>query len=215
MKNIIYTYTAIILFFIGCSDYQNINSPEFSEASVKVNADPVNNLIEEEAEILWDMEPQWLHYPAPEFGTVLSPFYTTSSWIYSDAPGFLHIVQTYADTLYNEVKIIAHMKFDSSAIQTDSLHVSMSICTQTATLEFAPHTEFNIPAKLNMRIEGFDFSCVDSSDIDFVYANDNGTIEPIEYKDLIIKVDAGTIQLKDAKIPHFSRFGFIKRTADF
>lgn len=75
-------------------------------------------------------------------------------------------------------------------------------------LTFSPHgTVFNTPAILNITAHGVDFTGVDPNTIDIYYDNqETGVLEPMQKDQLIVDVNAGTMQVINVQLPHFSRY---------
>jgi hypothetical protein len=68
--------------------------------------------------------------------------------------------------------------------------------------------EFNQDVIYNAKFTGLNLTGIDPSSIDFVYQDESGAIEKIEYDALNIDVENGVLEIVNARIPHFSRYGF-------
>lgn len=86
------------------------------------------------------------------------------------------------------------------------------------TVELTPHGEFVIPAHLDLRFMGYDLKTYfpslansPSKDPVFYYLPDSGSPEvmPYEYVNYNL-LGTNVIFFKDIRLPHFSRFGFIR-----
>jgi len=74
---------------------------------------------------------------------------------------------------------------------------------------------FDQPITANISYTGLDLSNVDVSAISFVYLPPNAAaVVPVEYDQLIIDKAAGLIQVVNAKIHHFSKYGFVDDPQD-
>ncbi len=73
---------------------------------------------------------------------------------------------------------------------------------------FQPHgTIFTTPAILNVEARGVDFSGIDPGAINIYYDNqETGQWEAMLRDDIIVDVNAGTIKVINALLPHFSRY---------
>ena len=58
---------------------------------------------------------------------------------------------------------------------------------------------------------GLDLSGVNPANVDFVYLNNDGTIEQIIYENLEVIVSQGCLRVSNAYLPHFSRYGFVNK----
>lgn len=75
----------------------------------------------------------------------------------------------------------------------------------------SPYT-FRIPLLLNLTYTNADFSTADSRTINFYYMDDNGSIYKAEYDSLIVDPINKILGVVNARIPHFSRWGWAKST---
>jgi len=73
---------------------------------------------------------------------------------------------------------------------------------------FEPHgVVFNQPAILNIEAHGVDFSGINPNNVDVYYDNQQtGQWELMQRDDIIIDANAGTVQVVNARLPHFSRY---------
>ena len=92
------------------------------------------------------------------------------------------------------------------------VEISLSLDTNEiiggCAVTFEPHgTTFSQPAILNIEAHGVDFTGVDPNSVDIYYDNqETGQWELMQRDDVIIDVNAGTIQVINALLPHFSRY---------
>ncbi|HVO75188.1 MAG TPA: hypothetical protein VMT35_14255 [Ignavibacteriaceae bacterium] len=107
------------------------------------------------------------------------------------------------------VKIFSKIKFKPASF-TGSKLIKMTIDDVNGTISFDPPSVFNRPAYLDMKFEGIDLSRIDWKTADFVYVNPNGAFEPVKYKSMTIDALRGLLEVKDAEINHFSRYGFCR-----
>ncbi len=82
-----------------------------------------------------------------------------------------------------------------------------------ASFSFYPHMVFDNNSKvtLNANYTGVDLTNLDLSDlpkIDFYYIGDDGSKELIKNNGTKIDLSSGSIGVKNAKLPHFSRYGW-------
>jgi len=93
------------------------------------------------------------------------------------------------------------------AIDEDRM-LSMSIDDSIFAITFGPHgIIFSEPALLDIHATGLDLSNVDPNTIDIYYDNtDTGTWERMERDTVIVNVMEGDVIVKNARIPHFSRY---------
>jgi hypothetical protein len=83
---------------------------------------------------------------------------------------------------------------------------------ETATITFSPSPyQFLIPLKLKLEYKNLDLSGCSPEDLDYYYLSPSGELVPVNYDKIDVKIDNGELKLSNAKIPHFSRYGWIKR----
>lgn len=56
-----------------------------------------------------------------------------------------------------------------------------------------------------------DLSEIQREEIDFVFLGKDGSIEQIDFKEIQFDNSSGTLELKEGKVPHFSRSGWTRR----
>lgn len=82
---------------------------------------------------------------------------------------------------------------------------------KSASVTFGPHMAFSQDLTFDMRIEGIDLSQInDPSEIVFAYLDGGNNIVPCQYESITVDVVSGVVEVNDAKIDHFSRYGFAK-----
>ena len=150
----------------------------------------------------------WISLPSNGDKSVETEF-STSMWVKPSSDYELIIDRNYSGGVHGEVKVIAKLKFYAGSVSQNTL-ISMSIDDETACITFSPAMVFNKVAELYVKFEGLNLSDVDPGNLDFLYLKDDGTVGQIEYKEIIFDQSSGILELKEGKIPHFSRFGFVK-----
>ena len=79
------------------------------------------------------------------------------------------------------------------------------------TAHFYPSpTTFKKPLKLNMKFSGLDLSKINENEVGFYYMGENGKMEKVECKKIIVKKDRGILKVVGAKLHHFSRYGWAR-----
>ena len=88
-------------------------------------------------------------------------------------------------------------------------NISMTFNTGGAAMEFGPSMQFNVPVEYTYKITGVDLSGVDPTTLTFVYIDSNGNMSPVEYDYVYMDASIGLLKVKNAKLNHFSRYGFV------
>ena len=135
-------------------------------------------------------EPNWIGLPENAQKS-LAKVFATSEYI----------------TTGTEVHTYSSISFAPGCVPED-VTISMEIDDETGVSTFQPHLVFNTPAILNQTFTGLDLTGLDPNNIQLSYLALDGTYEVMEYDQLIVDVETGTITVVNGKIPHFSRYGY-------
>ena len=63
----------------------------------------------------------------------------------------------------------------------------------------------------NAEFLGLDLTGVDSKNVGFVYQAEDGSYEYIDYSKIEVDIKSGKLKVRDARLPHFSRYGFVSK----
>ena len=198
MKKVVLFLALISLLVIGCQDNNPVQLEDTSNSLSKA-------------------EPNWISLPAP-IEKSLKKTFSDAEWIDVDRGGTVEVKAVYYTFSWwwwskkTEVKAEASLYFAphtwEKKVYGDDVKITLSIDDETATSSFDPHMEFEKEVIYNAKFTGLNLTGVDVSTIDFVYQDPNGTIEQIPYDALNIDVKNGVLEIVNARIPHFSRYGF-------
>ncbi|MBT8386060.1 MAG: hypothetical protein KJO12_01495, partial [Ignavibacteria bacterium] len=90
------------------------------------------------------------------------------------------------------------------------LTFSFTLSDNEAVIDFNPSPfTFEIPVEYTIIYEGLDLTGVNPEDVDFYYVAPGGGLVKAEYTRLEVDIAAGRLFVLDAKLPHFSRYGFV------
>ena len=88
--------------------------------------------------------------------------------------------------------------------------ISFTLNGDLTTTDFNPSPfTFNIPVEYTITYEGLDLTGVNPADVDFYYVDPSGALVKAEYTSLEVNIGLGRLVILDAKLPHFSRYGFV------
>ena len=202
MKKYISLIALLSLFVIGCQE-NNITQP-YSENSNNSNVT-----------LLKSGEPNWIglpdRLPAANYNALSKKvLYSISKDINGNNGGELRLQSEYAAGPFGKIKVDAKIKFPKGAYEGEKF-VTMSIEQNFGSTTFSPHSNFNFPADYDLKYEGLDLTGLTPSKLDFVYMNEDGTYEQVVYDEISMDVSKGKIEIKNAKLPHFSRYGFVRK----
>jgi hypothetical protein len=152
-------------------------------------------------------EPNWIAIPSAE-DQILQKNIFTGKWICGDTGSTLKI-----NTLYRSFTPFRFTKINAVAeIQKNSFEgwtfITMSVSDRYGVTTFLPDINFSKPVIYNLTITGIDLSGIDPETVKFVYMSPNGEYHQAEYDQLNVDPSIGMLQVINAKLPHFSRYGF-------
>lgn len=192
MKKLFSILLLTIFILAGCSDLSVENNP-IDESTSK-------NLT-------------WLELPKSlekEKSTELQAWHLNGRFINGNEGGVVAMNRSYY-TVNGIVTVTASLEVSNDAFSGWKL-IWYIIDDVYATTDFFPEMTFDIPCTYNLKIENADLSQFTSPDeIDFAYL-DGERIELAEYGELIVDFDNNILEVKDALLPHFSRYGFVRKT---
>ena len=90
--------------------------------------------------------------------------------------------------------------------------IRMTIDDNYAAVHFYPEMVFADTLRLFQSFEGLHLENYDTRTIDFVFVRDNGSIELIKKNGVQIVVPQGIVRVQNAKLLHFSRYGWIRKS---
>ncbi|HVO73189.1 MAG TPA: hypothetical protein VMT35_04140 [Ignavibacteriaceae bacterium] len=186
MSKYIYLLIFFLGFIVGCGK----------------NSDPVGPVDTTAAD-----EPNWIALPSGE-NSSLEKSVITGEFIWGYQGAVLNINAHYAAyTPFHFISIKAKAEIQKNSFEGWTF-VTMSINDKYGVTTFSPEQTFSKPVIYNLTIKGLDLSAIDPPTVQFVYMAPDGQYQKAEYDRLIVDKGTGTLQVVNAKIPHFSRYGF-------
>lgn len=183
MRRYIFLFTTLSLFVIGCSNETLVNS-----------------------------DPQQVNYsliklPQQE-GMQINNIYSDSKSISGAQGGSLSIQGTYSGGPFGTVTVNASLVFPSNSF-SGTKTISMTADDAYCASSFLPGMSFLKSAIYNITYTGVDLTGVNPSTVKFVYLKADGTLEYPVHEGITVDFATGKISVKNAKLNHFSRYGFI------
>ncbi len=182
------TIMLLSLLAIGCNQESNLVSPQ----------DTVNN-----SQVV--SEPNWITLPVSQS---LKKDVSVSRMLYGDQESLLEINTGYAGGPMGWISITANARFQRYSF-TGQRYTTMSISDQFGTATFSPSGSFTKPVIYNLTIMGVDLSNVDPKTVTFVYMAEDGKYYKAAYDYIYVEKQSGKLQIVNAHLPHFSRYGFV------
>lgn len=185
MKKLISACIISLLFAFGCTDQTNINSPADSQLNT---------------------QGQLIKLPAPQ-GLSVETIHTESKSINGNNGGYFTEQFSYQSTS-GIVTITSKLVFPANSF-AGTKTITQSFNTETASLEFGPSMNFSRPVKYTLTISGVDLSNINSSALDFAYIAPDGSLTRVIYDSISLDTATNSIIVTNARLNHFSRYGFI------
>jgi len=175
-----------LLFFLGCDLVTDINTP------------PENIL-----------NKQMIKLP-PRSGLSVENTFSVTKTIEGNKGGEIKLDEEYIALNGETVKIDAKLKIKKHAFE-GTVDITLTVDDEYAAVSFTPAMVFDIPADLDLKFEGIDLAPLNlaTGDYDFVFIDDYGNIEVVEYNALHVDESKSKIWVSKAKLNHFSRYGFV------
>ncbi len=134
----------------------------------------------------------------------------TSKFIDGKIGGVFILDSTYINSEGREIKVSANLRFPPGAYE-GRINIAMAINDADLSIQLFPEMAFNKVVKLDLVFSGIDlesFGYTKNGVVDFVYFDDNGTIELIEVNQSNVNIHHNRIGVKKASLHHFSRYGW-------
>jgi hypothetical protein len=181
---IIFNLMAIVILF-GCNPDTSVTSPDESASAKQLKL---------------------IQMPAPK-GLSIETVYTESKYINGYYGGSFAEQFNYQST-NGTVVVNSQLVFPAYSFYGGKT-ITQTFNTETASLEFGPAMQFNNPVKYTLTISGIDLTGLNPNTLDFVYVAQDGTITGVVYDAINMNVSTGTLQVVNAQLNHFSRYGFV------
>jgi hypothetical protein len=182
LKNILFYFISFIaLILFSCNDSSSINSPIQSDSKTQLTINP-------DSEIFVTKVIDGLIGGKIQFDTTL--------------------INKENDT----IKIAGELVIDSFSFDGDK-EIQIIPNFSNATIQFYPSMVFKKAIKFNMLFKGLDLQKLGftaDNQINFVYIDDDGNIEPISYVKCTLIGNQRFIKVTGASLNHFSRYAFVR-----
>jgi hypothetical protein len=139
----------------------------------------------------------------------------TSKLVDGSQGAFIFMNESVLSSEGRVVNISAQIGIPAGAF-TGSQEISMEVDVDNGCVYFLPHMNFVLPCDFNYSLQNMNLSNIGFSEndkkADFVYFGETGEIEHVKNKGVGIIFKKGNLQVKNAQLPHFSRYGFIRKS---
>jgi hypothetical protein len=185
MRRSIYLFAMLSLFVIGCSEQSSVLAP-------------VNNVN--------TTEPNWIALPQAE-GIQINTEWPISKKITGSVGGYIGKSVSYTGTS-GKITVQARIDFEAGAFE-GSQTITMTLSDQNTSVTFSPSMVFLKAATYNVTYTGINLSGINPSTVKFAYLAADGSVQYAANDGVSVDLATGTLKVSKAKIPHFSRYGFV------
>jgi hypothetical protein len=187
MKYLLTLSLASLLLFFGCDQGSDLTSP--------INDSPTKQF-------------KLISIPAPAGGLSIESQITSVKEIDGEEGGTFWAFYLYQSEESGYVYCHSKLVFPEDAFDGEQL-ISQTLDTEFAAMTYGPSMQFDMPVECDLKYVGLDLTDVDPNTLDFVYIDDTGSIEHVEYDEITMDASKGKIEVKNAVLTHFSRYGFV------
>ena len=92
---------------------------------------------------------------------------------------------------------------------TGSMTISTNIDDVNFLTTFGPSYVFNKPLEYTLLLQGLNLNGVNPANVKFVWVATDGSIHECASDGVDVDLAKGKLKVNKAKIPHFSRYGFV------
>ncbi|MGB5531393.1 MAG: hypothetical protein WBQ32_15600 [Ignavibacteriaceae bacterium] len=196
MKTISAILMVTLLFLLGCDTSGDL-SVNNSESNLRTS---FSKITEYELIPLPNRSPLWM-----------DSVFTMSKVIDGSTGGRMIMDKYYISEEGDSVKIQADLRIPEGAFQGTET-ITMTVDDEYAAVHFYPEMVFDDTLKLFQSFEGLHLENYPTGTIDFVFIRDDGSLELIKKNGVQVVVPQGIVRVQNAKLLHFSRYGWIKKS---
>lgn len=184
MKQLITFLFAALLLILGCEQVTDVNSPQ-----EKI------------------LNKQMISLPTP-ISLGVEDLHTEYKDINGAYGGWFSEYFQYSGGPNGTVNFQSTLHFYANSF-TGTQTISQTFNTETAAITFGPSMQFNVPVDYTLTITGLDLTGVNPNTLDFVYIDANGNMYAVQKEYVTMDLSTGMLRVKNAKLNHFSRYGFV------
>ena len=137
--------------------------------------------------------------------------FTFSQLIDGSVGGRIIMANYYISETGDSVEFEVDLRIPAGAFQ-GSETITVTVDSDSASVHFYPEMVFADTLRLFQSFEGLNLENMQTGTIDFVFIHDDGSIELIKKNGTQIVVPQGIVRVQNAKLLHFSRYGWIRKS---
>jgi hypothetical protein len=184
MKQLISFLFIALLLILGCEQVTDVNTPPEQILNKQLISLPMPT----------DLSVEDIHTEYKDIDGAMGGWFT-EDFTYQGGPN-------------GNVYFHSTLHFYANAF-TGTKTISQTFDTETAALTFGPSMQFNVPVDYTLTITGLDLTGVNPNTLDFVYIDANGNMYAVQKDYVYMDANIGLLKVKNAKLNHFSRYGFV------
>lgn len=182
MKKLFYSIIILFLTFVGCSESGSILNPLETKN-----------------------EKRFLELPKADKFSVENLF-STEKRVTGNLGGEVSLFGQYLSQSC-EVTVSVLVDFPQRSFLGNK-NITITANTNEAIVDFGPSMNFLIPITVNITFTGLNLNSLNLNEIDFYYIDQDGNFLEVEKQGIVVDFSTGTVSVINAKIFHFSRYGF-------
>ncbi len=137
--------------------------------------------------------------------------FTMSKVIDGSVGGRMIMEKYYIASDGDSISIEVDLRIPAGAFQ-GTKNITMIVDDNYAAVHFYPEMNFDDTLRLFQRFKGLHLENYVTETFDFVFIRDDGTIELIKNNGLQVVAPQGIVRVQNAKLVHFSRYGWIRKS---
>ena len=178
------SFAAAIFILAGCSQDGNVTGPSAQSGKSFLKLPAVSQLSQETE-------------------------YVVSQSIDGSVGGQVSINENIPGGPYGQVVFNGSLSVPAGAFTgTQNIGITFDDAVTAAYYSPSPYT-FDQPLSLTLEYSGLDLSGINPATLDFVYERRDGSFERVSYDRIEVDITSGMLKVINARLPHFSRYGFI------
>ncbi len=175
------------------------------------SSDLLLNIFEDNAKSSFSKPNGYELIPLPEKSPLwLDSVFTLSKVIDGSVGGRIILEKYYISATGDSVIMEGDLRIPAGAFEGTKT-ISITVDDEYANMHFYPEMVFQKTIKLSQRFESIELNNFLSETIDFGFISDEGLIELIDNTETI-SIEDGIVGARNAKLLHFSRYGWIKKS---
>ena len=188
MKKVLSVAAVLMVLFVGCSKDVNINSPVQDQVTEEFVTRTGSQGLSSEAT------------------------FSTSKVIDGSKGGLLQIGDQWTTQSGKQGSVYAYLYFPAGAFSGIKT-ITMTVDNGKLTGTFGPGMSFSKPVSFSVLFAGVNLSNQTQSQYTFVYYDTAGKKYEISSSYIYFDRTKGVLGILNAQLPHFSRYGFIRKAA--